>query len=257
MKCERCGGNHQGLFGSGRFCSIGCSNKRERTQEVKDRISKSMRASGKAAKAAARSKGAQIVPRRTKSCKGCKSHIIGTSKQLARKTYCTHECFVRYGNCGGARHGSGRGDSGYYRDIYCGSTYELAWVIWNLDHNYPVDRFDGKLEGEGITYVPDFYDSKTNTIIEIKGYYTPLVDKKTKLAESLGYTVIVLYKDDLKECFEYVKKKYGTNKLKELYSDYKPKYEFVCKGCGVGFTSDTKYRSHCSKSCAVKNRRKN
>ena len=45
MKCENnnCNKEHDGKFGSGRFCCISCSNTRIRTPEVKERIRQSMK----------------------------------------------------------------------------------------------------------------------------------------------------------------------------------------------------------------------
>ena len=42
---------------------------------------------------------------------------------------------------GGYRPGSGRAKTGYYKGIYCGSTYELAWVIYQIDNNKDFSRF--------------------------------------------------------------------------------------------------------------------
>ena len=42
-KCEKCGKEVTQKFGSGRFCSKSCANSRIRTQEVKDKISKSVK----------------------------------------------------------------------------------------------------------------------------------------------------------------------------------------------------------------------
>jgi len=53
---------------------------------------------------------------------------------------------------GGLRNGSGRSKSGYYKEIYCGSTYELCWVIYNLDHNISFSRFSGYLTDGKIKY---------------------------------------------------------------------------------------------------------
>lgn len=40
MKCETCNKEHQGVYGSGRFCSRGCSNSRgPRTEEFKIKVS--------------------------------------------------------------------------------------------------------------------------------------------------------------------------------------------------------------------------
>lgn len=40
--CENCGIEHEGTYGSGRFCSLSCSNSRERPIEVREKISKKL-----------------------------------------------------------------------------------------------------------------------------------------------------------------------------------------------------------------------
>ena len=130
---------------------------------------------------------------------------------------------------GGYRQGSGRSKSGYYRGIYCGSTYELCWVIHSLDHNIKFTRFPGKLELNGVVYYPDFLLDDGNTIIETKGYEAQeSVDKKSKVAELLGYSVKVLRKKDLEYAFKYVQETYKTTKFFTLYDEYKPKYSYTC-----------------------------
>lgn len=160
---------------------------------------------------------------------------------------------------GGYRKGSGRSKSGYYKGIYCGSTYELCWVIYNLDHNINFTRFPGRLEKNGIVYYPDFLLSDKKTIIETKGYENQTsVDKKTQVAESYGYTVKVLRKDDLQYAFDYVEKTYGTKKFYELYDNYKPKYSHTCNCCKTIFETDRKIKTEtkfCSRSCAGKYRK--
>ena len=118
---------------------------------------------------------------------------------------------------GGYRQGSGRSKSGYYNGIYCGSTYELCWVIYNLDHAIKFTRFPGKLEKDNVAYYPDFLLSDGKTIVETKGYEKQeFVDKKTKVAESFGYSVVVLRKEDLQYAFEYVTQKYGADKVAQI-----------------------------------------
>jgi hypothetical protein len=155
---------------------------------------------------------------------------------------------------GGYRVGSGRSKSGYYNGIYCGSTYELCWVIYNFDHSIEFTRFPGKLEKDGITYYPDFLLSDGKTIVETKGYEKQeSVDKKTKVAESFGYSVKVLRKEDLQYAFEYVTQKYGTKKYFELYDGYKPKYKHLCDCCKIEFETDRKIKTEakfCSRICA-------
>lgn len=155
---------------------------------------------------------------------------------------------------GGYREGSGRSKSGYYNGIYCGSTYELCWVIYNIDHQIEFNRFSGKLQKDGITYYPDFLLSDGKTIIETKGYEKhESVDKKTKVAETLGYIVKILRKDDLQYVFDYVTKTYNTKKFYELYDDYKPKYKHICDCCLVEFETDKKKKTEtkfCNRVCA-------
>lgn len=157
---------------------------------------------------------------------------------------------------GGYRPGSGRSKSGYYHGIYCGSTYELCWVIYNLDHQVQFTRFPGKLEHDGVVYYPDFLLSDGKTIIETKGYEKDeSVNRKTAVAEFLGYVVKVLRKNDLEHMFEYVRETYGTKKFYELYDGYRPKYTYECHFCKVSFDIDVKKNTElkfCSRSCAGK-----
>ena len=160
---------------------------------------------------------------------------------------------------GGYRQGSGRSKSGYYKGIYCGSTYELCWVIHSLDHNISFTRFPGKIESNGIVYYPDFLLDDGKTIIETKGYEAQeSVDKKSKVAESFGYNVRVLRKKDLEYAFRYVQETYNTSKFFTLYDEYKPKYSYSCSHCATQYESDKVRQteiSFCSRSCAGKYRK--
>ena len=158
---------------------------------------------------------------------------------------------------GGYRPGSGRSYSGYYKRIYCGSTYELCWVIYQIEHKKEFQRFEGCLEYNGKKYFPDFLQDRK--IIEIKGYeHNDLVEAKTKVANMCGYEVCVLRKDDLKKEFEYVEKKYTKN-FKSLYDNFKPKYMYTCFNCNEEFGRDKKSKFEkifCSRSCCLKSNRK-
>lgn len=153
-------------------------------------------------------------------------------------------------NLGGYRENSGRSKSGYYKGIYSGSTYELVWMIYNLDHGLKFERFGKLLTGFGIKYIPDFIQN--DKLVEIKGYGKPeLIDLKCKVAISNGYEIDVLYKTDIQHMFDYVTSKYGTNKYAKLYDDYKPKYEYVCDYCKMNFQTDVKRgRSSKHKYCS-------
>jgi hypothetical protein len=179
-----------------------------------------------------------------------------------RKT-CSDKCFKKHlsnqvaGKAGGYRAGSGRAKSGYYKGIYCGSTYELAWVIYKLDHNLPFTRFEGYIEYNNKKYFPDFLVD--NTIIEIKGWTTPatlaVIAQKNLAANNQGYKVEVLFKENLSVEFAWVKSKYNYAKMQELYDDYSPMYSYLCTHCGITFSKDKKIKSEygfCSRVCAGK-----
>lgn len=160
---------------------------------------------------------------------------------------------------GGYRQGSGRSKSGYYKGIYCGSTYELCWVIHAIDHGISFTRFPGMIESNGVRYYPDFLLSDGKTIIETKGYEKQeSVQRKTDVAKAHGYNVRVLRKNDLDFAFKYVSDKYGTKKYHTLYDGYKPKYDYQCVCCGVIFSVDKQKKTKeyfCSRVCAGKHRR--
>lgn len=164
---------------------------------------------------------------------------------------------------GGFRENAGASKFGYYKGIYCGSTYELCWVIYSLDHNIPFTRFKGRLEHNGVRYIPDFLMDDGVTIIEIKGFEKDdRVAKKTAVAEAHGYTVKVMRKNDLKYAFDYVEKTYHVKQKTSytLYDEYKPKYNLVCHRCQKDFQREKLYNNKsnvvfCS-SCSGKGNKK-
>ena len=119
----------------------------------------------------------------------------------------------------GNTHGN-RSKKGFYKGYYCGSSYELAYVIYNIDHNISFSRCDRHYEyeynGSKHLYFPDF-ELPDGTIIEIKGYHTELVD--IKAAAVNDRPIKIMYKDDLQEHLTYVFNKYNINK-DTLYTLY-------------------------------------
>lgn len=155
---------------------------------------------------------------------------------------------------GGYRPGSGRAKTGYYKGIYCGSTYELAWVVYQLDHNLEFSRFETCLihPVTGKKYFPDFIQD--GKIIEIKGYESiESVNIKTEIAELNGYSVCVKRKQDLQNEFQWLKEKYNLSKdYYHLYDGYKPQYSYSCSYCGNLFSRDKPIKTtgkFCSRKC--------
>lgn len=113
---------------------------------------------------------------------------------------------------GGYVQGSGRGKKGWYRGYFCDSSWELAYVVYCLDHNIDIKRNTEKRQyvWQGIikNYIPDFLVQ--GVLIEIKGYKTDQWMEKLKANPD----VQVLYEEDLKPMLEYVKIKYGKDFVK-------------------------------------------
>ena len=253
--CLQCDGLLAGKF-SVKFCSRSCSAKYNNKKRIENGWSLSsdsrLQISKKLTKRIAKpgKRGPREGTYENRVCTHCSSMFV-VSKMSNRK-YCSKTCSSHY--VGGYREGSGRAKTGYYKGIYCGSTYELVWVIYNLDNNNTFIRFPGFLEHNKVKYYPDFLID--NTIIEIKGYEKQeSVDKKTKVAQHYGYNVTILRKEQLQTEFNWVSDNYKYKKLFELYDDYKPTFNLVCSCCEKRFTRDSKPKTdvlYCSRKCAGK-----
>jgi hypothetical protein len=119
---------------------------------------------------------------------------------------------------GGLRHGSGRGKQGWYKGYWCDSSWELAYVIWCLEHNIKLQRnkeaFEYVYNNQIRKYYPDFI-LEDGTYVEIKGYYTKQTEEKIN-AFPKNRTLLLLDKHNIKDYLEYVVDKYG----KDFYNLY-------------------------------------
>ena len=135
-----------------------------------------------------------------------KPHSVETKKILSIK--------AKERKFGGLTKNGGRSKKGYYKNIWCDSSWELAWVIYNLDHNIKFKRntkgFKYFFEDKEFNYYPDFI-LENNTYVEIKGWDSPRNQAKLKM---FPHEIKVLYYKDLKEIFDYVETKYGKNYIK-------------------------------------------
>jgi hypothetical protein len=115
---------------------------------------------------------------------------------------------------GGYVEGSGRGKKGWYKGFFCDSSWELAYVIFCLDHSIKIERNSERRtyewSGEIRNYIPDFLVD--GILVEIKGFKTPQWEAKL----IANPDVKVLYEDDMKSILDYVTQKYGK-KFIELY----------------------------------------
>lgn len=213
MICENCGKEHDGTYGSGRFCCSSCRTSftnRQRgkhSEETKQKISKSVKLH-------------QYNPNPIKTyyCKYCGNEIIRYRQlngRLSNSKYCSDICRNKWideigkKNWGGYRKGSGIGKSGWYKGIHCDSSWELAFVIYHLEHNLYIERCKERrtytFENKQRTYIPDFITD--DGIIEIKGYKSEESIAKQKSNPDIK----VLYKQEMEMYLNYAITKYGKD----------------------------------------------
>ncbi len=115
---------------------------------------------------------------------------------------------------GGYIKGSGRGKKGWYKGIWCDSSYELAWVIYNLEHGIKFKRncekFEYSFENKILKWIPDFI-LDDNSYVEIKGFLTEKTEAKFRCFKK---PLKVLLGKNLKEIFEFVINKFGKDFIK-------------------------------------------
>lgn len=151
------------------------------------------------------------APRETRICLTCKKpfEILKSNPRVS----CSQSCV----QVGGLREGSGRSKTGWYQGIYCGSTYELAFLIWHLDHKIPIarctDKFTYTYQDKTHTYHPDFVVG--DTIYEIKGRLQPVDYVKITSANA-----VLVDKTQIKKYIDYVATTYhvAKDKLYKLYN---------------------------------------
>lgn len=239
MVCEKCGKEHDGSFGSGRFCSLKCAHSRTWTGE--HNLARSEKLKG-------RRVGGAIPDPSSKEIRTCKCGVQFEVYKHGNRKFCSKACSTQhkdYSNCGGVRLGSGRSKSGWYKGIYCGSTYELAWVIYHLDHGISFERnnegFDYIFNGVKHKYYPDFKLGSGN-YVEVKGYLQKQDLAKWKM---FPHNLQVLTKEKLKPIFQYVTSKHGS-RLYELYEGIANPKQNPCRVCG-----EPSRNIYCSRRCAM------
>lgn len=148
---------------------------------------------------------------------------------------------------GGYRQGAGYKSikKGFYKGIWCDSSWELAFLIYCLEHNITIkrntDKFPYYIENKLHYYIPDFIIG--NTYIEIKGR----VDYKCKYKFEQfpnKQRLKIYYAKDMKCFLNYVYKKYGYNFI-DLYDNriYVKKEKIIknhnwyCKYCNIKFNT--------------------
>ena len=244
MKCIRCNIEHDGSFGSGKYCSRSCANSRTFSNESNQKRSLSLKNS------TPWNKGKTYSWVNT-PCEYCGKDIF---HMKCKQNRYHPECWKKAS--GGYRKGSGRGKSGWYKGIWCDSSYELSWVIYHLDHNISFERnqesFEYEYNGKTHLYYPDFRLKDGDELVEIKGFYNEQTYAKLKSVVKTKLTI--LGKKEMGEYIDYAKEKYGENFVSLYEGNPHNKMTNTCKSCGNPCMKKSVY---CSRQCAGRGNNRN
>lgn len=198
------------------YCSRHCANRRIHSAETREKITKGqIRYLKESGHIYPEEKYCRIC--HTKMCRYAKSnicwHCITTTDE--GRAYLSSR--IKGSGAGGYKENAPGGIKGKYKGIHCDSTWELAYLIYQLDHGVNIvrntDGFKYIYNNEVHTYYPDFKEG--NTYIEIKGRKYP--KWKYKLEQfPKNIPLQVIYRADIQPYIQYVKSKYGTD-LRSLY----------------------------------------
>lgn len=122
-------------------------------------------------------------------------------------------------NAGGYRRNAGNGKRGSYKGFYCMSTWELAWVVYQLEHGKKVEqcieKFEYVMNDKVHHYTPDFVIN--GVYYEIKNWHRPDTDFKVSQFPKDKTLILIEGKEQNKMFLEYAKNKYGANFDEVLY----------------------------------------
>jgi len=109
--------------------------------------------------------------------------------------------------------------SGWYKDIWCDSSWELAFLVYHLDHNINIKRSELYIPYIGKDhrlhyYFPDF--EVEGKLYEIKGRVTDITSLKLESAREKGYDIILIGDKEIVPYLKYCKDTYGD----DFYSLY-------------------------------------
>lgn len=142
----------------------------------------------------------------SKALAGRKGHPWSEEAKIARSKK------AKESGQGGYIPGSGRGIKGWYKGYWCDSSWELAYIIYCLDHQISIKRCKEKrqyiLRGITKNYHPDFIVE--GRIVEIKGWVSEISQAK----QLYNSDILFLYQENLHDVFSYVHNIYGKDFVK-------------------------------------------
>lgn len=188
--CEKCGKIMTEKFGSGRFCSKSCANGRPKSQAERNKIRQTL------------------------------LETIGRTQNLNLNITKPENTSV----------GRYKFSSGYFHSVYCGSSYELAFLAACEIDKVVVERckltfkYLNPNDNRIHIYIPDFFLPVSNTIVEIKSeeciYYNSVeVSAKNQCVIDNGYNLLYIADKDIVKYFNKVKQHYKITDIRCLYDD--------------------------------------
>lgn len=217
MKCPKCNLEHNN---KGKYCSRKCANSRQWSEADKLKKSISSNNSLKVQLAKEAQKGKKKGPmsddikekiRKTTKKQyqeGRKVKPRTITEELKRKLreHALRRNFGGYNPNSIKKHKKGK-----YKNYWCDSSWELAFVIYNIDHEIKFERNNKKfkyyLYNSKRNFIPDFL-LEDGTYVEIKGYVG--VEAKAKI-EQFKEKLEVIDSQKIKKYLEYVQEKYGKD----------------------------------------------
>lgn len=146
-------------------------------------------------------------------CPICGKKFFGYKKTCSKECYRERLRYTSKLKNGGKKLHSGRGKQGRYKGYWCDSSWELAYVIYNLEHNIKFKRYNKYFEytwnNQILKYYPDF-ELEDGTLVEIKGYETEQWKAKLNSLPN-NVNIIVLNEKSIKPYIQYVINKYGKD----------------------------------------------
>lgn len=218
MKRCKCGKEHDGSFGSGKFCSRSCANSRNWTDSDKKRKSDSAKKSFLVNEANKKSKNRKFRfvknrygERRNRVkwiCPFCGKEL--TIRDNQKRSYCNnntlcqelfHSQHQKQLIASGKRinNWGGRCKKIYYNGMKLDGSFELEFVKWcernNISFQRNSQKFEYMFEGKLRYYFPDFKLNES-TYIECKGYQT---QKDIAKWNNFPHKLIIIKKNDIKK----------------------------------------------------------
>lgn len=223
--CERCGKVMTERYGSGRFCCKSCASSHQHTSESRFRISQALKASTKKNGCYRKQSAMNNYYSDPHYCVICGKEL--PYEKRSRKT-CSIECKLKLQSDIANRIVEMKGGNmnprpnqncktGWYNGIHFDSSWELAFIIYHLEHNILLKRnyrgFPYIFNGKQHIYYPDFVIN--GIFYEVKNFKTNIVLAKLNQFPA-DLKLVVLYKEDMKVYLEYCINKYGPNFWKDF-----------------------------------------